>query len=365
MPSSAKVKVFATFVGVNSSCCANPPIMIDQPEDLAPAIGSFKLSEYERMKDAIADVVDDVKFDMFFHHDAKNIYSFDEKPLRKGAIYGLKYKREDGENEGDRVTAARLTAIQSQVQFEKHVREVATTVFKRPSRPSKKTAKMRNNIQRQQRVDHYRLELCVVMLKDKFSLRKHSKQSTTQPTTASAPPASTIITTNMSSSVLSNMEEETEMTPPIFNESTVNRKRKARTFFKFKARSLDISLHAPIETRHKNDSITTGVPSGKTIISIDYKLEDFIIGDSDSSESNPPSSKSEDQSDEFFSLSFTLPKFRKDLMLLAVKKFPQEYAIDKKALGPKCKLYFKKEWNTSSWSEIASTEDLVRISRIR
>ena len=92
------------------------------------------------MKYGIANVVEGHQFDMFFHHNVKNIYSSDKKALQKSAIYDLKYKLEDRENKGDRVAAARLTTIQSYVQFEKDIREVVRVIYKPSSRPQKRSS---------------------------------------------------------------------------------------------------------------------------------------------------------------------------------------------------------------------------------
>ena len=56
------------------------------------------------------------------------------------------------------------------------------------------------------------------------------------------------------------------------------RKRKAPSHFTFKADKLSISLFAPIETQHKKNSTTTGVPHGKTNKELFYDLRKFIIG---------------------------------------------------------------------------------------
>ena len=61
-------------------------------------------------------------------------------------------------------------------------------------------------------------------------------------------------------------------------------------------------------------------------------------------------------SDEEFISKFTLSKFWKDLMMMAVQSFPEEYGLDKKSIGPKCKLFIQKQWNLSSWTELSSTD---------
>ena len=65
--------------------------------------------------------------------------------------------------------------------------------------------------------------------------------------------------------------------------------------------------------------------------------------------------------DESFTDFFTLSTFRKDILIAAAKHFASEYAIVKKVLGPHCKLYCQKSWNTNTWMELAETESLIRL----
>ena len=48
------------------------------------------------------------------------------------------------------------------------------------------------------------------------------------------------------------------------------------------------------------------------------------------------------------------------MMQMAIAKFPEEYAIKKKAIGPNCKLFFLKSWNSSAWSDLTTTECFIR-----
>ena len=114
----------------------------------------------------------------------------------------------------------------------------------------------------------------------------------------------------------------------------------------------------------KKNGVTTGVPAGKVNKDISYDLAPFIIGGSrgnDLSIDDQNSIASNDAVDEEFMRLFTLSKFRKDLMLIAIDKFPEEYKLETKSLGPKCKLFLQKQWNMSSWTEVTSTEMFHRI----
>ena len=95
------------------------------------------------------------------------------------------------------------------------------------------------------------------------------------------------------------------------------------------------------------------MPSGKPVRDIQYDLNKFILSPLGTNSSN-------DIEDECFLTCFRLSRFRSDVMRLAIEKYPKEYALKMKSLGPKCKLYFQKQWNISSWFELANTGDLVR-----
>ena len=45
-------------------------------------------------------------------------------------------------------------------------------------------------------------------------------------------------------------------------------------------------------------------------------------------------------------------------MVLACKHFGEEYGISRKSLGPKCKLFLQKLWNSLAWMEITLTKML-------
>ena len=128
-------------------------------------------------------------------------------------------------------------------------------------------------------------------------------------------------------------------------EERENRKRKACTpTFNFKANSICISLFVPIETFEKKSKTTTCPPSSNTFKELQYSLIGHIAS-------------SENKDDEFLA-SFTLSKFRSDLMSLAISNLPSEYGIKTKSLGKRCKLYFQKQWNSSAWCKLSTTDDL-------
>ena len=187
--------------------------MIQDPYDLTDDIGEFELCQFSKVKDALEEVVEDRSHDFYFHHDPKHKYSFDERPFQSGAIYGRKQKRKEGENEGSKVTAGRLAPIKSTSQFEEHVKKVATVVEKRKASSSKKSKRTNKP-----RIDHYLLELCVVILKEKI----------TKTSIPSVP--NTLLA--CSSSIFSNIDED-NITPTVSSEEPPTKKKK--TVYKFKA----------------------------------------------------------------------------------------------------------------------------------
>ena len=339
-----KVHVSVSFSLVKN--VSKPLLMIENPVDLTEEIGAFELTDYEGLKDAIHDIVKEPCYGLFFHHDSSHTYSFDEKPFQYGAIYGRREKKEEGEEAGKKITASRLRPIQTPDQFEEHIKEVAEAVYKASTSTRNKNKK--------KQVECYKLDLCILIVKKK---KPALPKKTIAPT---VPSMNNISLTSSSESSISSINIE-EVTPTISSEPA--KKRKKIDLFKFKARSLSIYLHAPIETIHRKTTVTTAVPTGKTIKSIQYDLERFILNfdpiGSDSEDESMSSNVEKEDLDERFATSFTLSKFRKDLMVLALEKFPEEYALKTKSLGPKCKLYIQRQWNSSSWSDINTTDDLI------
>ena len=87
-------------------------------------------------------------------------------------------------------------------------------------------------------------------------------------------------------------------------------------------------MFAPLETMNKANSKLTVVPKGKTNKEFVYSLDNFIIVPNQLFD-DQESTLDEGSRDEYFSSLFTLSRFRKDMMLLAMEKFPEEYAIEK------------------------------------
>ena len=107
--------------------------------------------------------------------------------------------------------------------------------------------------------------------------------------------------------------------------------------------------------------MTTGVPAGKTNKELAYDLSLHInsgMYDYSSSGYKQLGYNDEVNNQEFVS-TFTLSLLMEELMVLAGNHFPVEYELDKKSLGKKCRLCAQNQWNTSSWTEIPSTEMLL------
>ena len=126
---------------------------------------------------------------------------------------------------------------------------------------------------------------------------------------------------------------------------TKKRKKNPPQHYTFPAKGISLSLFASIEKQVKRNSSVTGVPSGKIVSELSYDLSPYIIGGKDVSDSDDSldSMVTNTISDEEFISKFTLSKFRKDLMMMAVQSFPEEYGLDKKSIGLKCKLFIKKQ----------------------
>ena len=238
---------------------------------------------------------------MFFHRDRDHIYHFDESALQHGAIYGRK-KRRDEKDGGAKQTARNLAPIKSASEFEHHIHHVSEVEYMRRGR---------NN--RLQQVSAYIVELCVVLMKERKS------------TKASVPTSS--------------IECNTGDALSISGAGATSQKRKqVPAPYLFPANKLFVSLYAPIETEQSKTNMKTGVPSGKTNKKLSYDLSPYIIGGKDDTSISSSDDKDEVDDEEFIN-SFTLSLFRKDLMVLAGDQFPEEYAVTKKSLGPKCKLF--------------------------
>ena len=306
-----KVHISVTFVPVKNT--SKPGLMIQNPTDITNLIGKFELKKFDQLKDALREIIDDCTYGLFFHHDDRHIYNFDERPFQNGAIYGRMQEKVQGEVAGTKITASRLVPLQTKTIFETHVKEIGEAIYKRGNR---------------KRIDYYKVELCVLVVKEKLPPLPRKRKLPTS--TSIQPPAtsiSTITSTNSSSTVMSTIDHDTT-TPNVSTEGSRKRKKTEEVHYKFKARSLSIILHAPIETMCRKNTTTTGVPSGKTNKELEYDLEHYIIGGLVDDEDSI-SSISTEYNDEFFKHNFTLSKFRRDLMVLALEKFPEEYALKK------------------------------------
>ena len=190
---SPPVNISITFIPVKIG--GNPSLKIQDPINLSQEIGPFGLKEFDRLKESIDDVVNDPAYDLFFHRDATHVYTFDNKAIQGGAIYICRTPRKKGEPLGSKVTAAKLISVQSAAQFEQQVQEVGDPVYKKEqtrksSRKSK--SKHRKMLTESKTIDHYNVELCVVILKEKLT------KKSTQPTQNSQeqhPPVPMIVTT--------------------------------------------------------------------------------------------------------------------------------------------------------------------------
>ena len=172
-----KVKVSVSFVPTKNPL--KHQLKIHNPVNLTEQIGLFDLADFAGLKAALSDVVEDRSFNLFFHHDSKHTYRFEEQRFENGAIFGRKQKKCKEEEAGMKVTAGRLLPIQSPTQFQQHVKDIAEVVHKPSSssttrsKRSKKSSKSKEN----KIVDYYIVELCVIILQEKIPVQTNIKKS--------------------------------------------------------------------------------------------------------------------------------------------------------------------------------------------
>ena len=56
---------------------------------------------------------------------------------------------------------------------------------------------------------------------------------------------------------------------------------------------------------------------------------------------------------------FTLSRFRKDVMVATLEQFPEEYSVESKSLGTRCKLFYQSQWNSLCWTEAHDIETML------
>ena len=258
--------------------------------------------------------------------------------FENGAIYGPKEPRNEDEDPNNKVTASKLRPIRDPDHFESHILNVSDIVCQ-PKRRKSKHAK----------VEYYVTDLCIILCRQKIKKVRLPKRK--EPATATPVPVYPI-------AILDGDADCTVVSTITNSANTTSSKRKKTNSFKFPARKLSISLFAPIETQVKRNKTITGVPSGKTNKEIIFDLDPYIFSREDcmSREEDDCLDDEEavDENERFISV-FTFSRFRKLLILLAMDKFPEEYSVKTTSLGPKCKLFCQKQWNSSSWTEITDT----------
>ena len=329
------VKLFISFVSASPG--SKPSPVIENPIDVYDTTGYVK--DYDGLLAVVGDLVETKHYGLFFHKDIQNEYTFDGTSFSSGAIYGRRTMRKDGEEMADRVTARNLVPIQSNDAFRRAVDESGVVVYRKPvvSR-SGRLPKATSKIKRRQ-VECVIIELCVILTKRKVVVKDTPRVVTVQ-----------TVQCNQSSGSISNASE------------TV-RKRKQEGFV-FKARDLSVTLYAPIEVLERPTSKVTCVPPGKTNKQFVFNLDRFIVsGNEDGVDetSEDIDGRDESEEDEYFVSMFTLSRFRKDVMMVAMELFPEEYSLESKSLGPRCKLFCQRQWNSASWTEIQDTDTFVRL----
>jgi len=209
MAKKAPIKVSVTFISCKLGGTPNP--VIDQPQDVSEMLRSPIPHDgkcYDLILRRLKEVVQNTSIGLFFHKDTKQVCTLDTSALQHGAIYAPKEKQ----NSEKKVTKAKLSPIQSQADFDCHVKDVSTFVY-----PKKRGRKKIGP----STVSHYEVELCIVLMKESVTVR-------------------------MSFATASS----SEITP------ILQRKGKEQIqYFTIKARHILVVLSAPIETEKKKTGL--------------------------------------------------------------------------------------------------------------
>ena len=340
------VKVRATFVVAKSG--SKPLLYVEDPIDLSELFGDIYANEFDVLKKGIDSIVKESNYNLFFHNDDSHEYTFDNSQFQHGAVFGRKSPRL--EDEGNKVTASKLCSIRDADQFKAHILNVSDIIY----HPSRKSSRKRR------KVNFYCADLCVVLCKRNVKRVSFGKKKATTSAAAAAAPTTTtpelvpVPITNIMTNIPDRYDDACTVVSTITNSAnSTSSKRKKPSIFKFPARKLSISLFAPIEQQQRKQTTVTCVPTGKTIKDIEYDLDTFIFSPEDILDEDEVEDVVDDN-ERFISL-FTLSRFRKDMIMLALEQFPEEYSLKTKILGSKCKLFCRKQFNSCSWSEIMDT----------
>ena len=154
------VYISATFVAAKNG--STPTLSIHNPVDLTDSIGTYHQEDFLDLKDALANIVKDKLYNLWFHKDESHTYKFDDGAFSEGSIFAITKKHKEGESTKSKITASRLSSINTPQEFEKHIKTVADAVCRRAPKPSRKNAKTSKP-----RVEHYNVQLCIALVKEK------------------------------------------------------------------------------------------------------------------------------------------------------------------------------------------------------
>ena len=100
-----------------------------------------------------------------------------------------------------------------------------------------------------------------------------------------------------------------------------------------------------IESQLKKNFNVTGVPFGNIIHEMIFDISQYIIGGKDDDDLDSVDSMVTLKviQDEKIVSTFTLSRFCKDVLIMAVQTFPEEYGLDKNTVGPNSKLFIQKQ----------------------
>lgn len=325
-PRTKRIGCHITFViGPKGSDKVNP--FIYNPEYMVEKFpGDGYVNNFSSLQETLSNYIltPDDGCKTWFHNNDKYIYSFSNSNFNGGSIYGLKEKR-GKDSQDERITKKKLIPIKNNEGFDEYVRSCGVEIEEEQERTTRHSTTVSTT------VHHVDIELCVLVGTEKSLIPRalSSSRQRRRPQPSSSSTTSTTVRSTTSSS-----------------------SKRQKKLFKFKAKTLDILLHAPLETYEKSNSTVTAPQQGsKKKPHVQFDLKDYIKP----KEPGDVDSDNEDEGTEIFKPIFTLPFFRLEMMKKAVKEFPAEYGYDKESLGEKVMLYILLQYNTNSWIEISDT----------
>lgn len=348
------IHVHANFIdgtGVDS-----PPISIFRPVNMEPHVGS--VDGFNTMLEKLRSFIKNIppnKDDWFFFHSKKFDYYLSLNGYPGGCVFGLIQPREDGDCGVKSLKNNSLIPIRNASEFHSCLKNTGEIV--------NKTGRTRG--QTLKSIHHVNIELAFVLKREYIPVDAREPKKR---------PTGEVLPLSLSSDNTANHKRKKSAKS---SDTSKSKKKKAKGK-KFKARSLKISMSAPLLNHEsKNDKFeikaTQGIPEKILFYELDNWITDeplpsLLPGSTQSVSSEL--SKSDDSSissvttpdgDERFKLVFTLGQFCHDIMKMVINEFKEVYDPSKKAIGPSSNLYIKLKLSSNTWTIIENKKSLHTI----